>query len=121
MITITDLKATSTRELNDNSIRKAWVLQANEEMRESFRKLPREVRFALYAEIDADVSAHWVKEMREYKESLLANGVKMVFDPVTGVETLPSEHLIETQEFLITAASKVVANMITKPFNSDKA
>lgn len=112
MITTNELKSTATRDLSDNLIRKAWVLQSPDTLKKSFAALPQEVRFELYRGIDGQVRDGWVSRMKSYKESLLEQGVKMVFDPITGVETLPSVHLIETEEFLISAAADVVNELV---------
>lgn len=120
MITAADLKSQNTRELSDNLIRKAWVLQAPQHLAEAYAKIPQETRFALYQGIDSDVRTKWVELMRDYKESLFKKGVKLVLDPVTGVETFPSEYLIDTEELLITAAQTVVDECVSA-FEQTKA
>lgn len=112
-ITVRDLQGKTVVTHSETTIRKAWVLQAPQSMKDKFKLIPQKERFELYAAIDADVRTKWTDLLREYRESLAQKGIVPILDAVTGVSALPEQYQIETEDFLIKAAEFVLAEMAT--------
>ena len=114
-ITPADIKSKFTdfeQDRSDNRIRKAWVLQTPENEAKKMQALPQEVKFALYAGIDYDVRAEWIVQMREYSANAIADGAKMVFDPISGIDILEKAYRHDPDVLLIKAAGIVMARLM---------
>lgn len=111
-ITVQDIQG-KISDSADTKIRKAWVLQTPDTLREMYQAMPLESRRALYKSLDKEVLELWISKMRQHREDALANGVKMI--RVNGFYRLPDEYCDQQDQMLIDAALKVIQLSVQQP------
>lgn len=101
---------------NQNRIRKAWVLHADDVSARRLQSLPQETKFMLYNVIDTDVSDKWVEIMRRHYNDSLAAGAKLVIDR-DGSERLEDAYCVDFDEQLLMAGD-IIASQLPEYINS---
>lgn len=91
-----------------NKIRAAWVNQVRDTLLDvKLKSHPREVRFAVYAEIDNDIRKEYIRLLQERAEQMKAEG-NCGDKAIIGRRILKKEHQIDTDNFLYQAVNTVV-------------
>ena len=90
----------------DTKIRKAWSLQAPEEMTQALKKYPGDTRRQLYKSFDAEVQKIWTFKLKEHRENALKEGAKMIRKD--GFNRLEDQYCDVADQLLIDAAFEFV-------------
>lgn len=90
-----------------NAIRKSWVSQLPDDKVAKLKALPKETKFSFYQSIDSDVSKTYTKMLKEYRETAIKNGAKLIY----GTDILEEKFQIDTTELLLKAALSVIETL----------
>lgn len=89
----------------DDAIRKNWVSKVNDKELETYKGLPRELRFALYREMDSQIKNKLLELIIKERVKLEESGVEKMFDEETRTyrygNELDIEGLIEESTLLV--------------------
>lgn len=106
-VTTRDIQAKHSRnESADTRVRKSWVLQMTEDLKEGFDHLPAPVRKELYRKFDKVVHDTWVARLRAHNENARAQGARVLnFD---GDKRFEDAFCVDTDEVLLDVAKTFI-------------
>lgn len=111
-ISAKDLRAKFTSdESGENKLRKAWVLQMPDEVKEKLKTYPGAVRIQLYKQFDKEVNDIYADNLRIARETALANGAK--YERIDGVDRL-TKGTVDQDEVLIESAVQWINKFISE-------
>lgn len=89
----------------DNRVRKSWVLQMPDEVKNKFKHLPGQVKQQLYKSFDDEVKEIWVKMMNVENQTAIDNNasVKKIDGEKVFVDTN-----VDTDNLLLIAAQQFI-------------